>query len=188
MRWRARSVLLNVGDGPRPTPAAAGREDPAVAAAVRSFVWNGGGFVGVGEPSGPPAYEGHYLQLARPAYWAWKKETGFTLGYDKYNWERSTPATSSWRTARSRCGFRRGTKGIYALAGTEILVQREKEVQMAVHSFGAGRCGVSSAACRTALKTAASCTAASSWSRPRRGSACTGGSAATVNVEGPRSA
>ena len=29
---------------------------------------------------------------------------------------------------------------MYALEGTEILVQRDKEVQMAVHDYGSGRC------------------------------------------------
>ena len=35
--------------------------------------------------------------------------------------------------------FGEGKKSIYALPDTEILVQREKEVQMAVHEYGAGR-------------------------------------------------
>ena len=33
-----------------------------------------------------------------------------------------------------------GKKNIFAYEDTEILVQREKEVQMAVHEFGKGRC------------------------------------------------
>ena len=32
-----------------------------------------------------------------------------------------------------------GKKNIYALEGTEVLVQRNKEVQMAAHDFGKGR-------------------------------------------------
>ena len=35
--------------------------------------------------------------------------------------------------------FGEGKKGIYALEGTEILVQREREVQLAANAFGAGR-------------------------------------------------
>ena len=35
--------------------------------------------------------------------------------------------------------FGEGKKSIYALEGTDILVQREKEVQMAVHEEGKGR-------------------------------------------------
>ena len=36
--------------------------------------------------------------------------------------------------------FGEGKKNIYALDGTQILVQRDKEVQMAVKEFGKGRC------------------------------------------------
>ena len=36
--------------------------------------------------------------------------------------------------------FGEGKKNIYALDGTKILVQREKEVQLAVNEFGSGRC------------------------------------------------
>ena len=36
-------------------------------------------------------------------------------------------------------GLWRGQKNIYALEGTEVLVQRNKEVQMAAHDFGKGR-------------------------------------------------
>ncbi len=35
--------------------------------------------------------------------------------------------------------FGEGKKNIYALEGTEVLVQRNKEVQMAAHDFGKGR-------------------------------------------------
>ena len=58
-------------------------ENPRISSAIRSFVHNGGGFIGVGEPSGHQ-YQGHYLQLA--GMLGVEKETGFTLNYDKYNW------------------------------------------------------------------------------------------------------
>ncbi len=35
--------------------------------------------------------------------------------------------------------FGEGKRNIYALEGTEVLVQRNKEVQMAAHDFGKGR-------------------------------------------------
>ena len=35
--------------------------------------------------------------------------------------------------------FGEGKKSIYALEGAEMLVQRDKEVQMAANDFGAGR-------------------------------------------------
>ena len=47
-----------------------------------------------------------------------------------------------WRLHRDTTkpvDFGEGKKSIYALENTEILVQREKEVQMAVNEYGAGR-------------------------------------------------
>ena len=110
-------------------------EDEQIATAVRRFVAEGGGFIGVGEPSGHQ-YQGHFLQLA--SLLGVEKETGFTLNYDKYNWEEH-PEHFILEDAIKPVDFGEGKKSIYALEGTEILVQREKEVQMAVHSFGEGR-------------------------------------------------
>lgn len=128
-------VLINVGDGDTAHTGGGEWEDPAVAAAVCGFVYNGGGIVGVGEPSGHQ-YEGHYLQLA--GVLGVEKETGFTLGYDKYNWDEH-PGHFILEDCKKPVDFGEGKKGIYALPDTEILVQREKEVQMAVHAFGKGR-------------------------------------------------
>ena len=128
-------VLINVGDGDTAHTGGGEWEDPAVAAAVRGFVYNGGGIVGVGEPSGHQ-YEGHYLQLA--GVLGVEKETGFTLGYDKYIWDEH-PGHFILEDCTKPVDFGEGKKGIYALPDTEILVQREKEVQMAVHAFGKGR-------------------------------------------------
>ena len=128
-------VLINVGDGDTAHTGGREWEDPAVAAAVRGFVYNGGGLIGVGEPAGHQ-YEGHYLQLA--GVLGVEKETGFTLGYDKYNWDEH-PGHFILEDCTKPVDFGEGKKGIYALPDTEILVQREKEVQMAVHAFGKGR-------------------------------------------------
>ena len=59
-------------------------EDAEISSAIKAFVWNGGGLIGVGEPSGHQ-YQGRYIQLAQVL--GVEKETGFTLGYDKYNWD-----------------------------------------------------------------------------------------------------
>ena len=129
-------VLINVGDGDTAHTGGREWEDPAVAATVRGFVYNGGGLIGVGEPAGHQ-YEGHYLQLA--GVLGVEKETGFTLNYDKYNWEEH-PGHFILADCGGDVDFGEGKKNMYALEGTEILVQREKEVQMAVHGFGRGRC------------------------------------------------
>ena len=128
-------VIVNVGDGDTAHTGGAVWEDPAIAAMVKAFVWNGGGFIGVGEPSGHQ-YQGRYLQLS--GVLGVEKETGFTLGYDKYNWEEH-PDHFLLADCTGPVDFGEGKKSIYALPGTEILVQRDKEVQLAVNAFGEGR-------------------------------------------------
>ena len=128
-------VIINVGDGDTAHTGGFEWEDAAVTAAVRGFVHRGGGFIGVGEPSGHQ-YQGHYLQLR--SVLGVEKETGFTLGYDKYNWEQH-PDHFILEDVTGEVDFGEGKKGIYALPEAKILVQKEKEVQMAVNEFGGGR-------------------------------------------------
>ena len=128
-------VIINVGDGDTAHTGGYEWADPAISAAIRKFVHNGGGFIGVGEPTGHQ-HQGHYLQLA--SLLGVEKETGFTLGYDKYNWEQH-PDHFILEDVKGEVNFGEGKKSIYALPGARILVQRDKEVQMAVNSFGAGR-------------------------------------------------
>ena len=128
-------VVINVGDADTAHTGGIWWEDPEISSAIRKFVWNGGGFIGVGEPSGHP-YQGHILQLA--SVLGVEEENGFTLNYDKYNWEEH-PDHFILQDADRPIDFGEGKKNIYALEGTEVLVQRNKEVQMAAHDFGKGR-------------------------------------------------
>ena len=128
-------VIINVGDGDTAHTGGAVWEDADIATAIKAFVHNGGGFIGVGEPAGHQ-YEGRYLQLA--GVMGVEKETGFTLNYDKYNWEEHKDHFILADTTKE-VDFGEGKKSIYALEGAQILVQREKEVQMAVNEFGKGR-------------------------------------------------
>ena len=128
-------VIVNVGDGDTAHTGGAEWEDAAISSAIRKFVHNGGGFIGVGEPSGHQ-YQGHYLQLA--SVLGVEKETGFTLNYDKYNWEQN-PDHFILADVAGEVNFGEGKKSIFAYEGTDILVQKDKEVQMAVNSFGNGR-------------------------------------------------
>ena len=128
-------VIINVGDGDTAHTGGAEWEDAVISSAIRKFVHNGGGFIGVGEPSGHQ-YQGRYLQLA--SLLGVEKETGFTLNYDKYNWAEN-PNHFILADVKGDVDFGEGKKSIFALENTEILVQREKEVQMAVNAFGDGR-------------------------------------------------
>ena len=128
-------VLVNVGDGDTAHTGGAVWEDPAVSATIRGFIRQGGGFIGVGEPSGHQ-YQGHYLQLASAL--GVEKETGMTLNYDKYNWEEH-PGHFILADVKDEVDFGEGKKSIYALEGAQVLVQKDKEVQMAANEYGAGR-------------------------------------------------
>lgn len=128
-------VILNIGDGDTAHTGGAVWENPVISSALRRFIYEGGGFIGVGEPSGHQ-YQGHYMQLA--AALGVEKETGYTLGYDKYNWEENREHFIL-EDCPGEVDFGEGKKNIYALEGTQILVQRDREVQMAVNSYGKGR-------------------------------------------------
>ncbi len=128
-------VIINVGDGDTAHTGGSEWEDPAICAAIRGFVYNGGGFIGVGEPSGHQ-YQGHYLQLS--GILGVEKETGFTLNYDKYNWAEQRDHFIL-EDVKQNVDFGEGKKNIYALPEAQILYQKDKKVQMAVNAFGKGR-------------------------------------------------
>ena len=128
-------VIINVGDGDTAHTGGAEWEDAVISSAVRKFVHNGGGFIGVGEPSGHQ-YQGHFLQLANVL--GVEKETGFTLNYDKYNWEQN-PNHFILADVAGEVDFGEGKKSIYAYEGTDILVLLNQDVQMAANAFGNGR-------------------------------------------------
>ena len=128
-------VIINVGDGDTAHTGGIEWEDPTISSAIRRFVHQGGGFIGIGEPSGHQ-YQGRYLQLA--SVLGVEKETGFTLNYDKYNWE-ADPDHFILSDVEGDVDFGEGKKNIYAFEGTKVLVQKDREVQMAVNDYGQGR-------------------------------------------------
>lgn len=128
-------VIINVGDGDTAHTGGDVWEDASISSAIRQFVYEGGGLIGIGEPSGHQ-YQGHYIQLAN--VFGVEKETGFTLNYDKYNWE-AIDSHFITKDCTEEVDFGEGKKNMYAFEGTTILVQKEKEVQMAVNEFGKGR-------------------------------------------------
>ena len=127
-------VIINVGDADTAHTGGEWWIYPQIQEIIRRFVYEGGGIIGVGEPSGHQ-YQGHFFQLAN--VFGVEEEHGFTLGYDKYNWEEHSHFILEDVTGDVDLGERK--KNIYALEHAEILVQRDKEVQMAVNTFGKGR-------------------------------------------------
>ena len=127
-------VLINVGDADTAHTGGEWWCDPVVSCAVKRFVYEGGGMIGVGEPSAHQA-NGHFFQLSN--VFGVEQERGFTLGYDKYNWQEHPHFITE--DVEGELDFGEGKKNIYALDSAQVLIAKDRNVQLAVNSFGAGR-------------------------------------------------
>lgn len=128
------SVVINVGDAYTAPSGGSYWLNPAVSCAVKEFVAEGGGLIGVGGPSACQ-HEGRYFALA--SVLGVDKEVGFSLSTDKYNWE--THSHFITEDSGEEIQFGEGMKNIYALPDAKILRSIGQDVQMAVHEFGKGR-------------------------------------------------
>lgn len=127
-------VVINVGDADTAHTGGEWWCDPEISSAVKRFVHEGGGLIGVGEPTAHQA-NGHFFQLAN--VFGVEEERGFTLGYDKYNWTCHSHFITE--DAPDEVDFGEGMRNIYALEGAAVLREKDREVQLAVHDFGQGR-------------------------------------------------
>ena len=127
-------VVINVGDAYTAPSGGAYWTNPKVSSAVKAFVAQGGGLIGVGEPSACE-YQGRYFTLANVL--GVNKEVGFSMSTDKYNWEEHSHFIIE--ESPETIDFGEGMKNIYALSEAEILKKDGEDVQMAVNSFGDGR-------------------------------------------------
>lgn len=129
-------VIINVGDAYTAYTGDKNWIDETIVTAIKGFIHRGGGFIGVGEPTAYQ-HEGHFFQLATVL--GVEEERGFDLNKDKYNWEE---AKKHFITAdcKGDINFGEGKKNIFALEGTTIIKQIDKEVQLACNTFGKGRC------------------------------------------------
>lgn len=129
-------VIINAGDAG--TAFSGGEEwlDTKLVAALRRWVYEGGGFVGVGEPSAVH-HGGRFFQLADVL--GVDKELGFTLSTDKYfKEERASHFIREGRTGDWEFG--EGKNNIYALSeDTEIVEYSNGEVHVSAHIYGKGR-------------------------------------------------
>lgn len=128
-------VLINAGDAD--TAFSGGRlwDDPQLIQTILAWVNQGGGFVGVGDPS---AYQkdGRYYQLA--AILGVEKERGLSLSTDKYY---TNECNDHFITQNcQKFDFGEGKKNIFAIdSQTEIIKMVDGSVQLAAHPFGRGR-------------------------------------------------
>lgn len=129
-------VIINAGDAG--TAFSGGEEwlDEKLVTTLRQWVYNGGGFVGVGDPTAVH-HGGRFFQLADIL--GVDKELGFTLSTDKYF---KTALDSHFITEDRNSDFDFGESkhDIYALsAATEIIEYSNNEVHMAANAYGKGR-------------------------------------------------
>lgn len=127
-------VILNVGGAYTAYSGGENWADEKILTAVKRFVYEGGGFIGVGEPTACQR-EGRYFQLS--GVMGVEKENGFTLNVDKYNWEEHEHFITEDCTGE--VDFGEGQKSIFALPETTIIKQADKEVQLAANDFEDGR-------------------------------------------------
>lgn len=129
-------VIINAGDAG--TSFSGGEEwmDEKLLTTIRRWVYEGGGYLGVGEPSALH-HGGRFFQLADVL--GVDKELGFTLSTDKY----FTAALDSHFITDERIAsydFGESKHDIYALSSeTEIIEYSNNEVHMAANTYGKGR-------------------------------------------------
>ena len=127
-------VIINAGDAYTAYSGGEYWADPRIIEAMRRFVYNGGGFIGVGEPT---AYQrnGHFFQLYDVL--GVDKELGFSLSTDKYNWEEKEHFLTE--NFAETIDFGEEVKNIYALNGTTVLKDDRHNIMFAANTYGKGR-------------------------------------------------
>ncbi|MDD2978742.1 MAG: 1,3-beta-galactosyl-N-acetylhexosamine phosphorylase [Hespellia sp.] len=129
-------VIINAGDAMTAFSGGEKWQDEKLVSRLRKWVYDGGGFVGIGEPS---AYEkgGRFFQMADVL--GVDKELGFTLSTDKY-FTSQTASHFITKDAGDSIDFGESMKNIYALSEeTEIAEYSNGEIHLAAHDYGKGR-------------------------------------------------
>lgn len=129
-------VIINAGDAYTAFSGAENFIDPDVVTSLREFVYNGGGFIGIGEPS---AYSknGRFFQLADVL--GVDVEKGFSQSINKYFTE-TTKDHFITKDIKEDLDLGENKPNVYALSEkTTILEYSNNEVHMSVNDFGKGR-------------------------------------------------
>ncbi|MCI6692349.1 MULTISPECIES: 1,3-beta-galactosyl-N-acetylhexosamine phosphorylase [unclassified Clostridium] len=130
-------VIINAGDAHTAFSGGDVWKDSEFISIIREWIYNGGGFVGIGEPT---AVEngGHFFQLADA--FGVDKELGFTLHTDKY-FHNEVEKHFIKEDKVEEFDFGEGMKNIYATkASTKIIAYNNGEVNIASNEYGRGRC------------------------------------------------
>ena len=128
-------VIINAGDAYTAWSGAENWKDEKVVTTIRKFVDEGGGFIGVGEPTACQ-FEGRYFQLSDVL--GVDRELGFSMSTDKYN----TLDTNHFilEDIDGAIDFGEGKSRIYAQGEHyQILDMDGKYSRLVVNEYGKGR-------------------------------------------------
>lgn len=127
-------VIINAGDGGTSFSGAENWIDEKVVTAIRDFVDNGGGFIGVGEPTAYQ-HQGRYFQLSDVL--GVDREMCFSLSTDKYN--ELNPDHFILEDIEGAIDFGEGMSRIYAQGENyQILNMDGKYSRLVVNTYGKG--------------------------------------------------
>lgn len=129
-------VIINAGDAGTAFSGGEKWLDTEIITTIREWIYNGGGFVGVGEPSAVLS-GGHFFQLSEAL--GVDKELGFSLSTDKYF---NSELDKHFITAdvTGEIDFGEGQKNVYAKSkDTEIICYKNGDLLMSSNDYGKGR-------------------------------------------------
>ena len=128
-------VIINAGSAYTSWSGAENWINPDIVTKIRQWVDQGGGFIGVGEPTAYQ-HQGQFFQLSDVL--GVDKEVNFTLSHDKYNTVNSKHFLLE--DIDGQIDFGEGMNGIYAHGEDyQILSQYHGYAQLVTNRFGKGR-------------------------------------------------
>lgn len=129
-------VLINSGDAGTAFSGGESWLDEDVITKVREWIFNGGGFIGIGEPSAI-LNGGRFFQLADAL--GVDKELGFSLSEDKY-FKTSVDSHFISEDTIGNIDFGESQKNIYSIKeSTEIIKIENDDLLLSTNSYGKGR-------------------------------------------------
>lgn len=129
-------VILNVGDAGTAFSGGENWRDEKLVSTLREWIYNGGGFIGIGEPTAE-LYGGHFFQLSDAL--GVDKELGFSLSTDKY-FKDEIEKHFITEDVKSEIDFGEGMKNVYATKeSTEIICNRNGDLMLSSNDYGKGR-------------------------------------------------
>ncbi len=129
-------IIINAGDAGTAWSGHEYWKDERILSEIRKWVWNGGGFIGVGEPTACE-YQGAFFQLEDVL--GVQKETGYGLSRNKPE-IKAQPEHFITDDNKSEIDFGEGMNSIYKCGEeTRVLSADNYSCDLAVNTYGKGR-------------------------------------------------